>query len=41
MPFPFAEFPPAVEPEAWQVSETESKALGMPSREMQDLDLED
>ena len=29
VPFPFAEFPPAVEPEDFRPNETESKALGL------------
>ncbi len=30
VPFPFAEFPPPVEPDAWRANETESKAMGLP-----------
>ena len=41
VPFPFAEFPPALEPDAWRASETESKALGMPPPEPSEDDLED
>jgi len=40
VPFPFAEFPEAVEPDAWRADETESQALGMPAPVDED-DLED
>jgi hypothetical protein len=31
VPFPFDEFPQALEPDAWRADETESKALRMPA----------
>ncbi len=44
VPFPFSDFPDALEEEAWRPSETESKALGLPPREpyeaREDLDEE-
>ena len=33
VPFPFSDFPPALEEDAWDPDETESKALGISRRE--------
>ena len=41
VPFPFAEFPDAIEADAWRADETESDALGMPARRADEEDLED
>ena len=41
VPFPFDEFPPAVEPDAWRADETESKALGFAAPLDEDDDLGD
>ena len=41
VPFPFSDFPRALEPDRWIQDETESKALGIPAREFEPDDEEE
>lgn len=41
VPFPFSDFPRALEPDRWIQDETESKALGIPEREFERDDEEE